>query len=35
MTVSDEVFELANRMWQPPDEDEIRERNIQFIGTST
>ena len=33
MEVTDEVFELANRMWQPPDEVEIREREIQFVNS--
>lgn len=32
MAVSDEVFEMANRFWEAPDEQECRERNIEFIG---
>lgn len=32
MDVSDEIFEMANSFWQPPDETECRARNIEFIG---
>lgn len=32
MEVTEEVFELASNMWQPPDEVEIRERKIEFVG---
>jgi predicted kinase len=34
MAVSDEVFTLANRMWQAPDDDEILARDIEVISTS-
>jgi predicted kinase len=30
MEVPDEIFDLANRMWEPPDDDEIFSRNIEF-----
>jgi len=33
MTVPDEVFNLANSLWQTPTEDECRERNIEIIST--
>lgn len=33
MEVSDEIFELANGAWQPPDETELRRREIQTIST--
>ncbi len=32
MEVSDEIFEIANRAWQPPDETELRERKIRSIN---
>ena len=32
MEVTDEVFNLANSMWQPPDETEIRVREIEFVN---
>jgi len=32
MHVSDKIFELANSMWQAPDEVECRERNIQYVN---
>jgi len=31
MTVSDEIFELADGAWQPPDDTEIRDRTIKRI----
>ena len=31
MEVSDEVFDLASSMWQPPDDAEAAQRNIEFI----
>ena len=31
MEVSDEIFEIANRAWQPPNAVEIRERSIEFV----
>jgi len=33
MEVPDEIFELANRMWQPPDDVETAERRIEFVST--
>lgn len=33
MEVSDEIFELANGAWQPPDELEISHRKIETIHT--
>lgn len=33
MDVPDEFFELASNLWQPPDEVECRERDIEFIST--
>jgi len=33
MEVSEEVFTLANRMWQPPDEAEIAGRAIEFVAS--
>ena len=33
MEVSDEIFELANGAWQPPDETEVSRREIQTIVT--
>lgn len=26
-----ELFELASNMWQPPDDDEVRVRKVQFV----
>jgi len=31
MEVSDEMFDLASSMWQPPDDDEAAQRSIEFI----
>jgi predicted kinase len=31
MAVPDEIFELANRAWEAPDEQESRERQIRFV----
>lgn len=33
MEVPDEIFDLANRMWEPPDDDEIINRDIEFVST--
>ena len=33
MAVSDEIFEIADRAWQPPDDQECAERSIQLIST--
>jgi predicted kinase len=35
MEVTDEIFEIANGAWQPPDEAEIRSREIEVISTDT
>ena len=34
MTVSEEIFELADRAWEPLHEDEYQGREIQFIDTA-
>ncbi|NKC01665.1 MAG: AAA family ATPase [Pseudomonadales bacterium] len=31
MAVSEEIFQIANAAWQPPDEIETRDRNIQVV----
>lgn len=33
MHVSDEIFELANRAWEAPDDREIEERGIRLVET--
>jgi predicted kinase len=33
MVVPDSIFELASDAWEPPDDDEIRERRIQMIAS--
>lgn len=33
MAVSDEIFEIANRAWEPPDEAECDERQIRIVHT--
>jgi len=33
MEVSDEIFALANRMWEEPDDSEAAERDIEFVDT--
>jgi predicted kinase len=33
MEVPDEVFEMANRMWEDPDAAECAERDIRFVST--
>lgn len=33
MEVSDEIFEIANSAWQPPDEAECRDRGVEFLTT--
>lgn len=33
MEVPDEIFTLASRMWEAPDEVESRERDIEFVST--
>ncbi len=33
MTVTDEVFEIASRAWEPPDDVECAERPIRLIST--
>lgn len=33
MEVPDHFFELASDLWEPPDEEEAQERQIQFIDT--
>jgi len=33
MVVSDEIFERASGLWQPPDEGECAEREIRFVST--
>jgi predicted kinase len=35
MVVPDEVFDLANRMWQPPDDDEMVGRDIELVTTAS
>ncbi|MCG8589866.1 MAG: ATP-binding protein [Proteobacteria bacterium] len=32
MEVPRHVFELASDLWEPPDEDECRQRDVRFIG---
>ena len=32
MVVTDEVFDLANRAWEPPDERELAQRDFRLIG---
>lgn len=34
MVVTDEVFELASRLWEPPEDTEIRERQIEVVDTT-
>jgi predicted kinase len=34
MEVPPEFFELASDMWQPPDDDECRGRDVRFFGSS-
>ncbi|MDZ7670704.1 MAG: ATP-binding protein [Gammaproteobacteria bacterium] len=33
MAVSDEIFDIANRAWEPPDETECDERRIRIVHT--
>ena len=32
MVVPDAIFEMASRMWEPPDDTECASRDIQFIA---
>ena len=32
MVVSRQVFDVASAMWEPPDEDEIREHGIEVLA---
>ena len=34
MEVPDEIFELANRAWQPPDDTEAEARDVVFVSTA-
>jgi predicted kinase len=35
MEVSDEIFEIADSMWQAPDDDEFRDRRMRVISTGS
>ena len=32
MAVPDDIFDIADRAWEPPDEEECRARLIRFVG---
>lgn len=34
MEVPDPMFELADSMWEPPDDEEILQRDVRFVSTA-
>lgn len=34
MVVPRSIFEVASAMWEPPDEDEIREQHVQIVSST-
>jgi hypothetical protein len=35
MLVPDHIFEIASTLWEPPDEFECEEYDIDFVGTNS